>query len=93
MRFLLHLVTAVGATLVPGNLVDWERGSAADSAVVASDPAKTFGVILRKGNSAAAQFDTSKFGPEVTRHNDSNRADGRCRLGLQQETGQHDHGR
>ena len=63
-------VTAVRATLVPGNLVDWERGAAADSAVVAPDPAKTFGVILRKGNSAAAQFDMSKYGPEVTRHND-----------------------
>lgn len=63
-------VAAVRATLVAGNLVDWVRGASADSAIVAADPAKTFGVILRKGNSAAAQFDMSKYGPEVTRHND-----------------------
>jgi glyoxylase-like metal-dependent hydrolase (beta-lactamase superfamily II) len=63
-------VAAVRATLVAGNLVDWVPGSTPDSAVVPSDAAKTFGVILRKGNSAAAQFDLSKYGPEVTRHND-----------------------
>ena len=50
-------IAAVRATLVAGNLVDWVRGTAADTAVVASDPAKTFGVILRKGTSTAAQFD------------------------------------
>jgi glyoxylase-like metal-dependent hydrolase (beta-lactamase superfamily II) len=63
-------VNVVRANLVPGNLVDWVRGSATDSAVVAADPAQTFNVILRKGNSTAAQFDMSKYGPEVSRNND-----------------------
>lgn len=56
------------AQLVPGNLVDWIPGTEAHSAVVPADPARAFNVILRKGNSAAAQFNLAKYGPAVTRN-------------------------
>jgi len=59
--------TAVQTRLTRGNLVDWSAGSTADTVKVATDaPADTFNVILSKGSSAAAQFDMSKFGPEVS---------------------------
>lgn len=58
------------AQLVPGNLVDWIPGTEAHSAVVPADPAQAFNVILRKGNSAAAQFNLAKYGPAVTRNKD-----------------------
>lgn len=61
---------AIKASLVAGNLVDWLPGTAANSVKVATDPARTFNVILQKGNSAATQFDLAKYGPEVTRNND-----------------------
>jgi hypothetical protein len=62
-------VAAVTASLVPGNLVDWLPGADADSALAAAAAGSTFNVILRKGNSTAAQFDAAKFGPEVGPNN------------------------
>lgn len=53
--------------LVPGNLVDWIPGTGS-TAKVPADVARTFNVILSKGNSAAAQFDLAKYGPAVSRN-------------------------
>lgn len=61
--------TAITAKLVRGNLVDWLPGTATDQVAVSTDASKTFNVVLSKGTSAAAQFDGSKYGPEVTRNN------------------------
>lgn len=61
---------AIQANLAPGNLVDWIPGSSADSATVPQDAAKTFNVILSKGDGADTQFNLAKYGPSVTRHND-----------------------
>lgn len=57
---------ALAAAVKPGDLVDWLPGTTAADAVVATDVATTFNVILSKGNSTAAQFDMSRYGPEVT---------------------------
>lgn len=60
-------VASVTASLVPGNLVDWvPSGAGGDVAYVPGDASRTFNPILRKGTSSAAQFDTAKYGPEVT---------------------------
>jgi glyoxylase-like metal-dependent hydrolase (beta-lactamase superfamily II) len=61
-------VTALKATLVKGNLVDYLIDSAVDIAVaiIPNDAAKTFNKILAKGSSAAAQFDTMKYGLELS---------------------------
>jgi hypothetical protein len=63
-------VSGVRANLVAGNLVDWTPGGSANTAAVPADALQTFNVILRKGSSTAAQFNMSKFGPAVSRHND-----------------------
>ncbi|MDT9121665.1 hypothetical protein RSW84_29880, partial [Escherichia coli] len=57
---------ALVAKLVPGNLVDWVAGSTADSVVTADQAADTFNVILRKGSSAAAQFNLARYGAAVS---------------------------
>lgn len=63
-------VTALKATLVKGNLVDYQINSGdAAVAIIPSDAAKTFNKILAKGNSAAAQFDSMKYGPEFSPRN------------------------
>ena len=63
--------TALKATLVKGNLVDYLIDTAVDGAVaiIPSDAAKTFNKILAKGSSAAAQFDAMKYGPELSPYN------------------------
>lgn len=61
---------ALVAKLVPGNLVDWVAGSTADSVVTADQAADTFNVILRKGSSAAAQFNLARYGAAVSRRGD-----------------------
>lgn len=61
-------VAEVQAKLVAGNLVDWVPGSTANTAKVAEAPADTFNVILRKGTSAAAQFNLARYGASVTRN-------------------------
>jgi hypothetical protein len=61
--------SAIRANLVKGNLVDYLPGTAANTVQVAAQAGETFNVILQKGNSAAAQFDLMKYGPEVTRNN------------------------
>lgn len=60
------VATAVASKLVRGNLVDWAPAAEAGRVTVADTPADTFNVVLSKGSSAAAQFDMSKFGPEVS---------------------------
>lgn len=59
---------AIKASLVQGNLVDWNPAAAANTVEVASDPAATFNVILAKGTSAAAQFSLAKYGASVTKN-------------------------
>ena len=59
-------INAVKANLVKGNLVDYLMDAAVDVAVIPSDAAKTFNKILAKGDSAAAQFDAMKYGPELS---------------------------
>jgi hypothetical protein len=61
-------VGAVSANLVKGNLVDFKVIVADKKYVVyvPGDEAKTFNVILSKGNSADAQFDTMKYGAELS---------------------------
>ncbi|RZI55679.1 MAG: MBL fold metallo-hydrolase [Rubrivivax sp.] len=62
----------ISATLVPGNLVDWESDTAADTAKVAgADPAKTFQVILSKGTAGLTQFNLAKYGWSVNRLGDT----------------------
>lgn len=60
--------TALRASLVAGNLVDW-LPNGDTGALVADDAAQTFNVILAKGSSAAAQFNLAKYGPAVSRNN------------------------
>ncbi len=61
-------VGAVSANLVKGNLVDF-KVTMVDKKYFVSvpiDETKTFNVILSKGNSADAQFDTMKYGAELS---------------------------
>jgi hypothetical protein len=61
---------SVAARLVRGNLVDWVPAPGApDQAVVQPTAADTFGVVLSKGSSSAAQFKVARYGIDVTRNN------------------------
>jgi hypothetical protein len=61
-------VGAVTSNLVKGNLVDFKVTYIDKKPVilVPSDETKTFNKILAKGNSTAAQFDSMKYGPELS---------------------------
>ncbi|KQP17770.1 MBL fold metallo-hydrolase [Pseudorhodoferax sp. Leaf267] len=63
-----EVATALQAQLAPGDLVDWIPGATADQAAAAPDPAQTFNVLMSKGSATAAQFDMSRYGVEVSRH-------------------------
>ncbi len=63
-----EVASALEARLAAGDLIDWIPGTTSTQAAAAPDPLQTFNVILSKGSSTAAQFDMSKFGAEVSRH-------------------------
>ncbi|MDF2522687.1 MAG: hypothetical protein K0R31_328 [Clostridiales bacterium] len=70
-------IDAVKVSLAKGNLVDFKVADKANVAVVPSDAAKTFNAVLVKKPGAVAnmkpgpevQFDTMKYGPELSSNN------------------------
>ncbi|MFC7687624.1 MBL fold metallo-hydrolase [Ureibacillus sp. GCM10028918] len=61
------VVDDVTVNLVKGNLVDYKVNK--NVVIVPEDPSETFNKVLAKGTSTDAQFDTMKYGPELSSTN------------------------
>jgi hypothetical protein len=60
-------VDSVLTNLQKGNLVDYKMSD--NLVVIPSNPSNTFNKVLEKGNSSNAQFDTMKYGAELSQNN------------------------